>query len=59
MNRLKKEALILLMVTIFHKVSADKLEDGFERLKVHDYSKAKEYFGKDIGEKLRVLLLIA
>ncbi|MBK6400083.1 MAG: hypothetical protein IPF75_17990 [Bacteroidetes bacterium] len=58
MNRLKKEALILLMVTIFiSKVSADKLEDGFERLKVHDYFKAKEYFEKTLEKKLRVLLL--
>ncbi len=52
MNRLKKEALILLMVTIFiSKVSADKLEDGFERLKVHDYFKAKEYFEKTLEKK--------
>jgi hypothetical protein len=52
MIRIKKEVLFLFIATIFiSKVYADKLEDGFERLRVHDYFKAKEYFEKTLGKK--------
>jgi len=47
----KKSVLLVLALFIFNSVSADKLEDGFERLKIFDYFKAKEYFEKSLEKK--------
>ncbi len=42
---------VLVAFNFIGNVKADKLEDGFDRLKVHDYFRAKEYFEKTLEKK--------
>ncbi len=46
-----KIVFALIAFFIFGSVKADKLEDGFERLKIYDYFKAKEYFEKALEKR--------
>jgi hypothetical protein len=47
----KVNTLLLLSFFIANPIVADKLEKGFERLKVHDYFNAKEYFEKSLDDE--------
>lgn len=52
MNRSRNKILLtVLAFFIFGTVRADKLEDGFERLSIFDYFKAKESFEKSLEKK--------
>ena len=49
--------VVFLFIVLLAKSSyADKLESGFERLKVYDYFSAKEYFETSL-EKKKLLVL--
>ncbi|MBP6532330.1 MAG: WG repeat-containing protein [Bacteroidia bacterium] len=47
----KRSVILVLAMFVFSAVKADKLKDGFERLKLFDYFKAKEYFEKSLEKK--------
>jgi hypothetical protein len=46
--KISKLFLSVLLMLVFFNARADKLEKGFERLKMFDYFSAKEYFDKSI-----------
>jgi len=50
-NVLFPAALIGLLTSGFTIAKADKLQKGFERLQIHDYFRAKEYFEKSLKKK--------
>ena len=47
----KRSVILVLAMFVFSVVKADKLKDGFERLNLFDYFKAKEYFEKSLEKK--------
>lgn len=52
MNRSSGKLIFLLAALFIGNTSrADKLEDGFERLKIYDFFNAKEYFEKSLEKK--------
>ena len=46
-----KRILLFILLLICFKSHADKLEKGFEKLKVFDYFAAKEYFEKTLEDE--------
>lgn len=47
----RKIFFLFVLLFLCHKVNADKLEKGFERLKAFDYFAAKEYFEKTLDDE--------
>ena len=52
MNSSGNKFLLLIVIILVSQIAkGDKLEDGFERLKMFDYFKAKEYFEKSLEKR--------